>query len=262
MTTKKKTTPRTRKAKPSAVKSVTTTPLITVGIPTRGNREILWLQLESLLNQKDKTCMEVIVYECIAENDSREVIAEYAKKFEAAGHVFRSMESAQQVGLSLKWKAMANAATTPYFIMLGGDDYSPSDMLTKYSQAFEGGADWIDSAEGFFFDFSTGALGTWRKPFPRSGLQCATLTKYLRELPDEDIRKGVDGFILQRSNPSNHVEISFSDGVHTDGYNGITTHRAAMYNTGNFRRPFHECDKKLSDLVPEAVADRMRSLMK
>jgi hypothetical protein len=259
MTTKRKTTPRPRKAAvETAPQGGERAPQITIGVPTRGNRDILWLQLESLLRQTGSVVLEVIVYECLAENDSREVIAEYRDKFEAAGHVFRSIESAKQIGLSLKWKAMANAATTPYFIMVGSDDYSPSDMAEKYLATFGDGADWIDSPEGEFFDFGTGAIGAWRKPYPRSGLQCATLTKLLRALPDEDVRKGVDWFILERVKPSNTVEVVFGDGVHTDGYNGITTHRAAMYNTGIFRRPFHEPSKGLSDLVPADVAERMK----
>jgi hypothetical protein len=200
------------------------------------------------------------VNECPSENEATATVEEYREKFTAAGHVFKYIKNELTTPLLRKWRIMAAEASTPYFIMVGSDDYSPSSMAVEYLDRFKSGADWVDSHDGYFYDFGTGQMGKWSKPYPRSGMQCAATTEAMRSLPDEDVRKGVDGFILGVVNPQSPVEVAFIDGCHTDGYNGITTHRAAMYNTGVYRRPFSAAEVTLTDVVPADVADRMMKM--
>lgn len=237
------------------------TPSVSIGIPTRRNLKILWLALEGLLRQVTDVVFEVIVLESPSDQEATEVVNKYREKFEAKGIALRYKMAPVSHALPMKWKFLAEMADGKYFIMLGSDDYSPSTLVQKTFDAFIGGADWVDSPAAYFFDFRTGAVGLWKKPYPRSGCQCACLTADLAAIPDDDRPRGVDQYVMDSIAPKQQVHIDHIDGVHTDGYNGITTHRAAMYNSKAIRKPFHSTDRRLDELVPEDVLVSMKKMM-
>lgn len=258
-TTVTKSAPKNSESAPVAA-AQTLTPSVSIGIPTRGNAEIIWLALEGLLRQVTDVVFEVLVLESPSEKTSEAVIAEYTSKFADRGVNLRYKLAPIAHPLPMKWKFLAEMAEGKYFIMLGSDDYPPSTLVQRTFDAFMDGADWVDSPAAYFFDFKTGSIGLWKKPYPRSGCQCACLTNDLRAIPDDERPRGVDQFVMDSVAPKMQRHIDHTDGVHTDGYNGITTHRAAMYNTGVCRKPFHSTDRRLDELAPADVVARMKKM--
>lgn len=237
-------------------------PQVSIGIPTRDNLKILWLALEGMLRQVTDVAYEIIVLESPSANLAKEVVDDYRDLFAEKGVKLSYKLAPLAPPLAIKWKELARMAQAEYFIMLGSDDYPPSTLVQRTFEAFEEGAHWVDSPSAYFYDFATGEIGLWKKPYPRSGCQCACRTADLRGIADTDIPRGVDQFIMDSVAPVIHTEIHHVDGVHTDGYNQVTKHRAALYNTGNCRRPFHSTDVTLNDLVPTDVWVRMNKIRK
>jgi len=268
MTEKKTSTRRRRKtaAKPAAEKQSApqsaakpnTTEIssfeISVLIPTRGNAAVIWLALESLVRQSDAPRFEVIISECKSSSAASKVIEQYARKLNIT-HI----QNDKRLPVSLKWRQMAHAASASLCAMMGSDDYAPSNWLRECVDKLTGGHDWVHAKQGVFYNFHNRRIAEWRMPFDRSGLWQATTTEAMQSLPEENIGRGVDQWMMNAISPRNIAAVEYPDGVLTDGYNTLSSHRAKFY-TDAPARPFHACDAKLTDLVPTDIAARMKKM--
>jgi glycosyltransferase involved in cell wall biosynthesis len=233
---------------------VTNAPEISVLIPTRGNAAVIWLALESLARQVDAPAFEVIISECKSSSAASEVIAKYTGRLNIT-HI----QNDKQLPVSLKWRQMAHVASAPLCAMMGADDYAPSNWLRECVGKLSGGHDWVYAKQGVFYNFHNARLAEWRMPFDRSGLWQATTTEAMQALPEENIGRGVDGWMFGAISPRSIAAVEYADGVLTDGYNTLSSHRAKFY-TDSPARPFYATEKTLSDLVPTDVATKMKKM--
>jgi glycosyltransferase involved in cell wall biosynthesis len=259
MTTVTKRRGRPRKAKPVAKQQKTTHPAISIAVPTYNNHTILWLALEGLLRQKTKHKFEVILSECPKDKEyvAEAIIEEYSEKFADRGCEVVYLKNAKKMSLPNKWIQLAKAARSPYLIMLGSDDYAPSEMVETYVACFQNGVEWVDNREQAFFDFRTKKMGWFRAPEGKTSCEFATLTERVAAMPESDLPKNVDGYIFENVKPKAIHAVIFKDGLHTDGANSISHHRAAKYNGLHPQRPFISTVVKLTDRVPGDIADRL-----
>lgn len=250
-----KATRRKRTTKPAEQTAPkTNAPEISVLIPTRGNAAVIWLALESLVRQVDAPAFEVIISECQSSSSAAEVIAKYADRLNIT-----VIANEKQLPVSLKWRDMAHAASAPLCVMLGADDYAPSNLLRTCVDKLTAGYDWVYAKQGVFYNFHNGRVAEWRMPFDRSGLWQATTTEAMQSLPEENIGRGVDGWMFGAISPRQIAAVEYTDGVLTDGYNTLSSHRAKFY-TDAPARPFYATEKTLSDLVPADVATKMKKM--
>jgi glycosyltransferase involved in cell wall biosynthesis len=257
--TKRRGRPRKTTAKTQPETRNFKAPEISIAVPTWNNANILWLALEGLLRQKTDHAFEVIVSECPKDKEyvSEKTIREYADKFSDRGCALVYLRNKEKMSLANKWIQMAKTARSPYLIMLGSDDYAPSEMVETYVDLFREGVEWVDNRETAFYDLKTRRMGWFRAPEGKTSCEFATLSERVASMPETDLPRNIDGYILAHVKPRAMHGVIFTDGVHTDGANSISHHRAAMYACDNPRRPFVHTVIRLRDRVPADIADRL-----
>lgn len=235
---------------------------ITVALPTWNNANILWLQLESLLRQQTEKSFEVIVLECPVSGGypSEDLVKSYVGKFAERGAELRYIKAEKRMPLIHKWRAIAQAASTPRLLMVASDNYTSKYAVDAYCYAFEQGHDWIDCPVGVFYDIASRKLAEFRAPQGRTGLLFATHTAAIAALPDHDDARNLDGFMYDHVSHENIGHLSFEDGILTDGYNTISHHRAAKYAGLRKKPPFYDVDCTLYDRLPADIAARVEKL--
>lgn len=235
---------------------------LTVALPTYNNGKILWLQLESLLRQDTMHPFEVLVLECPkgGEYPSERVVSQYIGRFAERGVDLKYIKSSRRMPLMSKWIAMAKAAASDNLMMVASDNYTPATAVERYVAAFDSGANWIDCDSGVFYDIATKAMATWTMPEGVTGLLFATHSKAVAGMNDTALKRGIDYEIYLSVPHDRRVNITFNDGLLTDGANTISLHRAALYNTGRFHRCFSAFDGGLQDRIPADVAERLEGM--
>ncbi len=238
----------------------------TCALPTYNSAAILWLQLESLCRQETQYAWELL----LAEEDSpdyagRRFVDAYRARLEEAG--CRSVvhyHFPRKVHLVEKWRFLGGQASEASRMVLfcASDNYSPPSRIELAMTAEHLGFDWVDQSRGYFYDIASGKMALWQRPAPeRSGLFMATRTEYVRALPESDLTRNIDGFIKEFTRHRlgralrHFRDVWTTRGLHTDGCNQISHHRAGLYNTSEMKGPFQPCAlDSPSALLPAEVA--------
>jgi len=256
-TTKRKRAPKSSAPK-AAPKTADTTPVqATVALPTWGNADIIWLQLESLLRQETTAKWELIISECESSNLALKVITDYSQKLLSKGVSVTYLRNASRMPLLEKWVQMATQAKGEVFIMVATDCYSPSTLVQNAVDRHAEGYNWTQDDHGLFFDFLTGRKAVYRSPEGASGLNFSARTASIASLPIVPLERGIDGYMMRTIRPSKvYRNTNLTMGVHTDGYNTISKKRMMKY-AGQMLKPFYRTSVELTDVVPSDVAERI-----
>ena len=247
-------------------------PLLTVAMPLRDAGSIAWLALEALVRQVDAPPWELLV----AEDDTRAKVRpgtwrHYGPRLAAAGCVgFDLLSCRGWPPLAAKWRQIAfhAARTSTGFLLCAGDDYSPPTRLeATYDALRRSGAHWMHWPRGYFWARGNSTLSQFNLHAPdypgQTGCWMAASTAVVRELPEADVRKGVDGWMrgeIARVVGGEILEAEiigdeWQEGLHTDGWNLISRQRADMCH--DEAGPFSATDKTLQDILPEEIAHRL-----
>jgi hypothetical protein len=249
------------------------TPVLTVAIPMYRASRIGWLSLESFARQqKPLVPWELIVLEDEEDDDrlGEAGLAPYREALAEAGCVRVVYEIMPgQPALSLKWRHAAQLAapSSEVFLLQGCDDYCDEQRLVRTHRLFSGSSiDWSTTRFGLFYDIATGVTAWYdnaTKPaysapingrtHHSTGLDMATRTSYARQLPAEEVRRGVDHwFCWDESEPDWGVSL------YTNGLNTISQLR--WKQTFLPVIPFLPTEMGAEDVLPADVLQRLKLL--
>lgn len=172
--------------------------MISIALPTFNNSDIIWIQLESLCRQKVSVDWELIVCEEPSEKNSKEVVKKYASKLIKNKCVsIKYLTLDKWIPLARKWNLIDSFRdkNSVGMLLCASDNFS---FETRVQDSFEA--------------------------ISNEGLKRVIRT----DLP----KSGVDSWLFKQVNPTNLVELEFTNGIHTDGFNTISHKRRLMYKDG------------------------------
>lgn len=243
--------------------------IATVALPIYNNKDICWLALEGLSRQENAGEWELIA--CEEQNGNHcgvELFEEYKERLFKAGciRIVYIPVIEGRFYLSEKWKFMAKMAKGEIFLLQGSDDYSDPRRIFEAKKAFNEGFDWFHCPRFYvylkgnnvyeYFDSNGNVMvGTCK----------GTLTKYVLRCDDQQVKKGVDGWMLknvvrQRGEKFRVKHIKYDEyrGMGTTGFNTISLNRD-MHMVG-LMYPYQLANKELSDILPLEVAQKLKAL--
>lgn len=169
--------------------------------------------------------------------------------------------------MSLKWKRMVQEAEGKFFCLQASDDYPHP---TRNQDAWDADVDWFDCNRYYQYDVVGHRLirydGRQKTDMPRekwkTGFNMVIRTERIKDLPDDNVAKSVDGWLLRNSNPRNrYVDPRELPGISTNGMNTISVKRIRFYNYPE--PPFYPTTKKLSDIgLPKEIVTRLETLIR
>ena len=245
---------------------------LTVGLPMFRSSTIAHLAFESLCNQEGVDFgWELLIIEEVEDCFGEEKIKEYLPRLEAVGCkrvVYKSLE--QWVPLSFKWKFLGeSSADSKCFLLQAADCYSQPYRLKETYDLFndDPSVDWVQSPLGCFYHIQTGQMVRFNQDLyqHKCALNMAIRTELIRQLPSEQVPAGVDSWLFRTCTAlkGSELEVKNNDsgnwrrGVDIHGLNKISLDRGQMIL--DVVPPFEHSDEELDDLVPDQVADFIRS---
>jgi len=243
---------------------------LTVALPLFNSGKIAWLALEGLCNQRDIDFeWELVIAE--EQNDlmfGKEGILEYKERLERIGCVnITYLYLIRWISLGEKWRLIAinTNANSKAFLLQASDCYSqPFRLKAVYQAIVKSDFDWYKSNQGLFYHLKTkkNILFSDVENIQRGGLNMATLTKYVKNLPLEQRRAVVDGWLYKYCNPKK-VFVDIADywelGVDTHGLNQISLKRDKFFRNPTF--PFVETELNCRTLLPEYIIQKFDDLL-
>ena len=213
--------------------------MVTVGLPTYNNSDIVWLQLESLCNQVEASNWELIMIEEPSEKyfGEKELLKYKDRLFKVGCVEIKYIDLTEWIPLGMKWIEIGNNMNEESLGMLlcASDNYSPNWRVNKTEEAFKKGADWHQSKAGYFYNILDHKASKFDMTEEnRPSLFMAISRNKLKSVYSMAFPKsGVDTWLYKKSNPINIIQEPFANGgVHTDGFNTISHGRRFHYNSG------------------------------
>ena len=241
---------------------------VTVALPTWENKDIIWLQLESLCKQETQYKWELIVCEEQTPNMAgEEMILSYSDRLRKVGCVRVSyIPLEEHVPLSKKWWIIAHASLGSTYLLTASDNYSPKNRIEFTHNKIKGGNNWVDVGVGLFLHLFSFNTGTFKNELFETGLFMGTKTSYIKRLKGPWPKKGIDAWIRGQMNifPRYRHNKPLL-GLHTDGANKISKHRKLHYWDKNNESPyglrFNPPVQKLSDIIEDSnIISKLRKL--
>jgi hypothetical protein len=239
----------------------------TIAMPVYKSKDIAFLAIESLCNQKTSIGWELIIAEEIhSQQLGVDFFQGYAERLKKAGcESIKYLEYQNWIPLPKKWKDIGKNADvdSKVFLLQAVDCYSAANRIEEaFNCIVNRNFDWLDYQNGFFYNLVTGQMIQYSAQ-SRTNLDMAFKTKYARTIPDSALRKGIDGFLF------NHVSIQAKivkklsiskpaklDSLDTDGQNNISLKRMSFYD--NIRHPFIRTEITLEQLdIPLSIKDKL-----
>ena len=243
----------------------------TVALPVYNSFCIAWLCMESLCRQvKPIDGWELIVYE---EMHLTQLGESYFRSYEdrlrdCGCERIIYLTAQHKIPLSQKWVEIARNAspTSVYYCMCAADNYYQPWMLCDAEIQMEI-AEWAIMIRGYFYDILLRKIIMYHYQ-SLTGLQMIARTEMVRQMPIECVNRGVDGWFydnlrrLKGGDDKLSVFIDASDRYQqmlcTNGLNNISTGRVNyFYNT---IPPFYKTDKRLEDIIPDDIVERLNAL--
>ncbi|GEM_PF-4909944 len=250
---------------------------VTVALPMLQSRHIGWIAFESLCRQENLRDIEweLLVAEETGEAHGpfgEENVLSYAGRLREAN--CRRLEYfglRQWMPLSRKWKFLAEkaSAASRMFLLQAADDYSQPYRLAETHHFFAGEADWVQSPKGIYYNIPDGKTILFNhENFPHpphpGAVNMAIRTALARQLPDEDVAKGVDAWLFRAGAKIKGSELNvgwnkndtWKLGVITNGLNNLTERDDWFIR---LKVPFERCDIDMADCLPEDILQRLRA---
>jgi len=240
---------------------------LSVALPVFNSKKIAWLAMESLCRQKNVDFLWELV---VAEENTGEFCGEkffkgYEERLKKVAGTLKYIKLTQWIPLFQKWKLIASqtAQTSRTFILQAADCYSEPHRLSNTFRYVNKGYDWVQNKKGVFFNIRTHQHIVYEDldGVQNAGLNMATLTEYMRNLPDIPRRACVDGWIYKSVQPKNKINLFGSEclfGVDTHGLNNISIKREKFFNNPAF--PFTKTDLRIESCLPTQISQRLYAL--
>ena len=234
---------------------------VTVGLPTWENKDIIWLQLESLCKQKTQYKWELVVCEEQTLNmTGEEMILSYSDRLKESGcQRISYIPLEKHIPLSKKWKMIADNSIGSTFLLASSDDYSPPNRIEFTHNKIKEGFNWVDVSCGLFLDLDTFVSATFNNQPNDTGLYMGTKTSFMKRLSGPWPQRGVDSWIRNKYNITpryRHTQPFL--GLHTDGQNKISLGR----KNGYIKRSntyFSDPKQNLEDILEPYLIDRLKN---
>jgi hypothetical protein len=234
---------------------------LTVALPIKSSKKIIWLALESLRRQINITFFwELIIWD--DGESSLDALKIFTGKFpNCLRVVYRYIHTQQNKPFLLidKWIGMAGDAslTSKIFVLHAADCYSPPKRLFVHYEHFKHEHCFFSTqTKGLFFNLIT-KKHIFYAPFQSkkeiknkkssSHLNMALLLEDMKSIESSDKKRGIDGYILKniikkrnikQEDMSNHIfhyesvdPEGWKNGVDTDGANHLSIYRRRFYNS-------------------------------
>ena len=119
-------------------------------------------------------------------------------------------------------------------LLCASDNFSFETRIQDSFEAISNGADWFQVKSGHFYNILENESGLFdKKDGYQPALFMAISNDGLKRVVRTDFPKsGVDSWLFKQVNPTNLVELDFTNGIHTDGFNTISHRRRLMYKDG------------------------------
>jgi hypothetical protein len=238
--------------------------MITLGLPTYNNSNIIWLQLEAICNQVNTVPFELIIIEEKSDNYfSEQGIEVYRQRLEAAGMVsFKYISLDGWIPLSKKWLIIRDnmSKDSAGLLLCASDNYSPPYRIEETYKAFKEGHDWVQWNKGRFYNILNHTAATYtaapNRPALFMGIRADKLKQFThRTLPSS----AIDTWLYKGVKAKNVKRFDYcKEGIHTDGYNTISFARRNMYNDGVYFTPT-DSDDTFNEF-PEYVQNKLKAL--
>ncbi len=248
---------------------------LTCALPLYRVEHIGWLALESLCRQEGINFeWELIAVEESFQHLGEEALRAYESRLAKVGcrTPITYISLNQWVALADKWQMIAQEADSFGYLLVAGDDYSPPKRLAQTHELLQN-YEWVQSSLGAFYNMPTNTLSIYdhelAKGYP-TALNMAVRTELIRPLPLSGRRKSVDGWLFKEISRliQRPLTVGFSlsqdwrHGVSTQGMNNISLARGELIERLRppFRAPADGEPTALSEILPEAIAQRLRQL--
>ncbi len=236
---------------------------VTVALPTWENKDIIWLQLESLCKQETQYKWELVVCEEQTENMAgEEMILTYRERLNKAGcQQLTYIPLQEHTPLSKKWWIISQHSKGSTFILAASDNYSPPNRIEFTHNKIKSGYNWVDVGVGLFLHLFTFKTSTYKNLPTETGLFMGTKTTYIKKLKGPWPKKGIDSWIREQMHifPRYRHSIPLL-GIHTDGANKISIKRKNQYLPKNSRSNyFNTPTQKVEDIiVDKEIINRLK----
>jgi hypothetical protein len=241
--------------------------LATVALPIYNNKDICWLTLEGLIRQEQAGEWELIA--CEEQNGNHcgiELFESYKERLFKAGciRIIYLPIIEGRFYLSDKWRFMAKYAKGEAFLLQGSDDYPDPRRIAEAKKAIDEGFDWYHTPSFYTYLRDRGVYSYCdENELMHVGIDKGTKTEYVKKCNSQQVKKGVDGWMLknvmgQRGNEFKVKRILYDDykGMSTTGFNTISVNRD-IHIFGNMY-PYCKSEKQLQDIIPLEVATKLK----
>jgi hypothetical protein len=235
---------------------------VTVALPTWENKNIIWLQLESLCKQETQYKWELVVCEEQTENMAgEEMILSYKDRLKKAGCMRISYIPLQEhTPLSKKWWIISHASFGSSYLLTASDDYSPPNRIELSHQYLNSGYDWFEINEALFINLTNFITGTFVSKLPKTGVLMATKTELVKGLKGPWPKKFVDNWMVTHMGDLQRYRYyKLVKGFFTDGANKLSTARKNLYsNINKYGYHFKSPTQKIEDIIEPYIIDKLR----
>jgi len=240
----------------------------TVALPLWNVKDIAWLIMESLCNQKLVDFQwELIVFEEKQENElGLDWFRKYSERLHKVGCArLQFLSDDQRVTLSEKWERIGKRADkdSVFYMITAADDYYHPYSLHDSMMAINSGYDWFYTYKAYFYDFNYNKIILYNKPssLGYTGIQMSVATELARKLPAQKKFKNINLWFSRNSNPQKPYKDlgdHWSGTLCTNGLNNISTKRWKYFVNTHY--PFQSTNAQLTDIVPDDIANRLLGL--
>lgn len=242
--------------------------LATVALPIYNNKDICWLTLEGLIRQENAGEWELIA--CEEQNGNHcgiELFEEYKDRLFKAGckRIVYLPVIDGRFFLSDKWKYIAEFAKGEAFLLQGSDDYPDPRRIAEAKKAIDEGYDWYHTPSFYCYLRDRGVYKYHDENITMCvGIDKGTKTEYVKKLNYQQVKKGVDGWMLKNvmgivgdNFKCKHIKYDEYRGISTTGFNTISNHRE-LHIIGTMY-PYSKAEKELQDILPLEVAQKLKN---
>ena len=249
---------------------------LTVGLPMFRCKHIGWLALESLCRQQNINFeWELIVIEETSESYEpfgKEEVLKYKERLEKIGcKRIEYIPLGKWIPLSRKWKILGqnSSESSKIFVIHAADCFSYNTRLIEsFDLIVNKDYDFISSLIGPFYDILTekAMLFDMTKKLRIGGLNMSIKPYFIRNLPDETKRKGIDSWIINNMQKlkSNYRTCHIFTpncvyGVDTQGLNNISIKRRRLMDT---RKDIYTKPVDIRKHIPEDILNKLKECKK
>lgn len=241
---------------------------LTVGLPIYKSKDIAWLALEGLCDQKNINFKwELLICEEIHDDMvGDEFFKKYINRLKKNNCCrVEYIELIDWVNLPKKWKILGEHAhkKSKAFLLHAADCYSFSERLSNtYNKIVDLNYDWYDTTKGYFYSFNSNRIVLYDIE-SLTNLNMGFSTQFIRNLPESNLNSGIDGFLFKTFEKQKRDfrvyrdKELYSSGLDTHGFNNISKRREEYFDS----KPhiFKSTDLDLKDLdIKKTIIDKLK----